>query len=196
MKRLITVGATLAVLLTGVVGCSLGPPFPSASPPTPETDVTASSAGQPPPATAAPPSADQDDLGPVIASRTGSIGGHRVEVQLHRIVRDHGLAQLSFVLTSADDVTVGGALSDDDVARGDVDNDTADGVTLIDPAQSKVYLVASADFRCLCARFGGTKLGHDQPLVAFATFAAPPSGVTSLQVQVPGFGVFNNVPVV
>ena len=82
------------------------------------------------------------------------------------------------------------------MARADADTDTADGVTLIDPGHSKVYLVASADFRCLCTRFGDTKLSHDQPLVADATFAAPPTGVSSLEVQVPGFGVFGHVPVV
>ena len=98
------------MLLAGVVGCSIGSPTPSTSPPTSGTNGPASSAAQPPPATGADPGTDQNDLGPVVASRTGSINGHRVDVELHRIVRDQSLVHLSLVLTSSDEVTVGGAL--------------------------------------------------------------------------------------
>ncbi len=184
----------LSGLLACLVGCGLGAPLPSAPPSATSSDATSSDQSSTGPAAA--PSPDTGDLGPVVATRTGTIDGKRVEVKLQRIVRDQNLAHLSFVLdASTDDITIGRALSDDNLAAGDADDDTADGVTLIDPRRSKVYLAAASDYRCLCTRFRDTKLAHDQPVVVSATFAAPPAEVTVLDVQIPGFGVVVGVPV-
>jgi hypothetical protein len=194
VKRLITLGLTLAMTFVGLVGCSLGLPVPPAPLPasSPGGPSNQASGG-----TAATPTLDSGDLGPVVATRTGTVNGHPVKLTLHRVVRDQALAQVAIELVASENVAIEQALSDGDMTRGDSGSYTADGITLVDPRQSRVYLVAySSDRTCLCSKLLDVELSSDHPLVVSATFAAPPSGVTSVEVQVPGFGVFTHVPVV
>ncbi len=51
-------------------------------------------------------------LGPVVASRSGSADGKRIELDLYRIVRDGSLAHATFTVRSGDDAVVGDLFSD------------------------------------------------------------------------------------
>lgn len=190
------IGALLAVALTA---CSISLPEPSASS-TGSSDSTGSTAEPtgPPAAgesSAADPSSSVSEsedasLGPVVASRSGSADGKRIELDLHRIVRDGSLAHVTFTVRSGDDAVVGDLFSDRE------SNDyEADGITLIDPAAKKLYLVASHGRDCVCTATGALTLSADAPSVISASFAAPPASVTAMDVQIPHFGVFPHVPV-
>jgi hypothetical protein len=72
-----------------------------------------------------------------------------------------------------------------------------DEVTLLDPANGKRYLVArDSQDECLCSSFsGGVSVEPGGTAILGAYFAAPPDGVTALNVVMPGAGTFTNVPV-
>lgn len=193
------------VLLGALTACSVSLPEPTASS-TGSSDTTAATAEPPAaPATAESASAESASadpsrsangsedasLGPVVASRSGSADGKTIQLDLYRIVRDGGLAHVTFTVRSADDAVVGDLFSDRE------SNDyEADGITLIDPQAKKLYLVASHGQRtCLCTATGALTLSADAPSVISASFAAPPASVTTMDVQIPHFGVFPHVPV-
>jgi hypothetical protein len=70
------------------------------------------------------------------------------------------------------------------------------GIYLIDAAHGQKYLVAQdADGRCLCdVDLSDTWVESDAPLNLSATFGPPPPGVHSIDVFVPHFGTFADVP--
>ena len=204
MKRL-TCACLIGVLLAAALAaCSISLPDPTASSTSSTnspSDPTGASA-EPPgaPVTAGSPSADPGSsasrsedasLGPVVASRSGSADGKTIQLDLYQIVRDGSLAHVTFTVRSADDAVVGDLFSDRE------SNDyEADGITMMDPVAKKLYLVASHGQRsCLCTATGALTLSADVPSVISASFAAPPAGITTMDVQIPQFGVFPHVPV-
>jgi hypothetical protein len=70
------------------------------------------------------------------------------------------------------------------------------GIYLVDAAHGQKYLVArDADGRCLCdVDLSDTWVESDAPLNLSATFGPPPPGVHSIDVFVPHFGTFADVP--
>jgi hypothetical protein len=71
-----------------------------------------------------------------------------------------------------------------------------DGIYLLDRAHAQKYLVArDPDNRCICdVNLARTGVTSDAPLNLSATYAAPPPNVRALDVLVPRFGTFANVP--
>ena len=207
MRR--TLFACLIGLLTvaGLSGCSIptSVPTPTTSSPSGPADPgvggsgagggggTGSSSEAPPPPTSSDP-----QLGPVVASRTTSNEGRTVHLDLYRIVRDGKLAHVTFAVRSSDDQPVGDMFSARLLSRFQPMVDIADGVTLTDTAHSKLYLVAGqGKYQCLCSMdLSNVVLQDNRPALISASFAAPPSEVTEMDVQIPRFGVFTRVPVV
>jgi hypothetical protein len=189
------------LLAAALTACSISLPDPAASS-SGSASESSGPTGEPPVETApaessaADPSSSASEsqdasLGPVVATRSGSADGKTIELDLYRIVRDGSLAQVTFTVRSADDAVVGDLFSD----RESHDYE-ADGVTLIDPAARKLYLVAShGQGRCLCTSTGALTLSADAPSMISASFAAPPPSVSAMDVQIPHFGVFSRVPV-
>ncbi len=187
------------LLAAGLTACSISLPTSSSTPSSdratddpvgdPGTDPTGSESAS---ASASAPETPGPSLGPVVASRSSASDGKTIDLDLYRIVREGHLVHVSFTVRSTEDAVVGDLFSDRE------SNDyEADGITLIDPAAKKLYLVAShGQGSCLCTATGGLTLSHDRPSVVSASFAAPPGGVTTMGVQIPHFGVFSSVPVV
>lgn len=183
MKRLSQAWVVLLLMLLGLTACSAAPPLPP-SPSLPNVNSPV-----PVPSVSATPG--EAALGPVVASRSGSIGGAAVDLDLYEIVRADHLAYLSFTIRSAERVRLNEAFGDP--TSHDYE---ADGISLIDAEHKKLYLVAShGNGTCVCSATGAIVLG-EKPTVISAAFAAPPAGVTSVDVQIPGFGVFAHVPLV
>lgn len=202
--------ALVLLVLFAVTGCGLGlgPPADSSatesapSDPAAPTDATTPSATEPPPATGSsgsgpPAGTNADDLGSVVATKTTADSGATVTMRLYSVVRDGNLAHVRLTLGADERYQVSGLLSDRNPEAGDADNDAADGIAMVDPGRSKMYLAASdGQGRCLCSRaLFATLVETDAPRLITATFAAPPPEVTSIEVHMPAFGVFAGVPV-
>lgn len=70
----------------------------------------------------------------------------------------------------------------------------ATGLTLVDPSAQKAYLVArDAAGECLCSKSNWVVGGSNT--LAGAEFAAPPAGVSTIDVLLPRFGIVAGVPV-
>jgi hypothetical protein len=71
-----------------------------------------------------------------------------------------------------------------------------DSATLIDAANRKRYLVArDSAGACLCTAFvGGLVVQPGQSGLVSAYFSAPPDSVRTVNVEVPGVGIFPDVP--
>jgi hypothetical protein len=144
-----------------------------------------------------PGGAASDQLGPVVASRTTSLGGKAVKVDLHPLVRDGNLTHVQLTVSSKDDLSLWNTFSDNDASAGNKEAWAADGITLVDTVHNKLYLVAS-DGRgsCLCSQsLGSVELKDGLPVIVAASFATPPPEMTEIGVQIPNFGVFPHVPI-
>ena len=88
-------------------------------------------------------------------------------------------------------------LSDEDYGSSDNTGLAADGLSLVDVKNSKLYLVASDGAgTCLCSRgLSGVFLSRNLPAIFSATFAAPPADITTVDMRIPTFGTVRNVPV-
>ena len=70
------------------------------------------------------------------------------------------------------------------------------GVSLIDGRNSKRYLAAhDSKDHCVCSSTIGVRIKPNTSYQLSATFAAPPSDVTSVQLDIPGVGTLSDVPV-
>ncbi|MEA2269829.1 MAG: hypothetical protein QOC64_2439 [Solirubrobacteraceae bacterium] len=80
--------------------------------------------------------------------------------------------------------------------RGIEDDDVFDGVALIDTQNRRTYLVArDATGRCVCSRrLARVVSTPGVPVSLTATLAAPPDGVTRVDVVVPNVRTFTGVP--
>jgi hypothetical protein len=177
------VALVVLVLISGLAGCSGGSPGPAPS------GTAAPSAGGATPANATP----APSLTGIAPGRTLSDGdGHRVTVMPVTLRREGKLALLEVVARNDDAkeaVNLGVVL--------DASSTRFDGVTLVDPAAGKRYMVArDSKDACLCTTFlGGFTLEPGGVGVVSAYFAAPPDPVTSLNVELPQGGVFTGVPI-
>ena len=221
--RTSTSAGVAAALLLSLAACTLPGAGSGSSPPPPST-TTATSPDQAPssastsasataspgggsPSTAAPTPAGTvqpagpDQLGEVVATRTGSKDGSKIQLQLHPVLRDGSTAHVNVVLESEDPVEdriqIGTMFSDGDREAADSTGFSVDGFQLVDGKNSKLHLVASDGAgHCLCTRSTESVfLRAGAPLILSATFAAPPVDVAAVDVRIPGFGTVRGVPV-
>ena len=181
------------------------PPATTESPSAPvsQSDPSASdqpASAQPTPADPSQPSGG-DQLGAVVATRTSADGGRKVTLRLYPVQRDGSTSHVNLTLSSAVErtsgVQVGELLADGDYNASDKSGLAADGIQLVDGKNAKLYLVASdGRGQCPCSRdLSSVFLSLNAPVLFSATFAAPPPDVTQVDVRIPNFGTFKNVPV-
>ncbi|MFG1616457.1 hypothetical protein [Nonomuraea wenchangensis] len=193
----------LAMAAVALAGCGVLPGVPQGSgsggeerqsrPVSESTTASAPDPTQEPAQESAPPQQSA-----VIATKetkvgTGDMHGE-ARVDLTGLKRQGRTATLTWVITALDGkVNVHNGLS-----TGTLDY-TVSGVALIDPVNAKRYRVArngtGADAACVCSRTQGQFLEKDEASTLYAVFAAPPADVSTINVEMPGIGVFTDVPI-
>jgi hypothetical protein len=149
-------------------------------------------------------------LGDPVATREGSSGKAKLRLDLYAVKRQGRVVLLNVAVTNTDppggDHFQVGQVFDDGVdnkgpngetIEGLPNSDTVDGISLVDGKNAKRYLVAR-DSRGLCLCTGNASsifVEAGQTTLLSAVFASPPPDVTSMSVQIPLFGVIDNVPV-
>jgi hypothetical protein len=134
------------------------------------------------------------DLGRIVATGTTSDKQFTIKVELFQLRRRGGLVTLNFkvantVVGSTDSWFVG-----DFFGGNEVNDFTVSGIYLVDTANKKRYPAArDTNGRCVCSN---TRVGVSpgQSMTLFATFAAPPTDVKSVDVAIPHVGAFPGVP--
>jgi hypothetical protein len=208
--------AVFVVLLLGACGAgkdSAAGPNPTVPPPAPASSYSVGTAPPANPATttvdgqtgkptpADPSQSMNTDLGQPVATRSSSSDGVPVTLTMYPVVRSGTTSSVNFTLSSTGEeggkLQVADMLSDGDYESSDFSGHAADGLSLVDTKNSKLYLVASdGKGTCLCSRqLAGVFLSENLPVVFSATFGAPPSDVTTVDVRIPTFGTVRNVPV-
>jgi hypothetical protein len=141
-----------------------------------------------------------------IASRDGSMDQKPVKLEIVELKRSGGTTALNIRLTTTStDGTAQVASTFDDGIFEKLKNssdptagaDSLDGISLIDTKNRKRYLVGrDADGRCVCdGDLGNGFVSSNGPLVLSATYAAPPADVQTMDVVIPHFGTFKDVPI-
>lgn len=142
-----------------------------------------------------------------LAGRDGSFDDDPVRFEIVSLKRSGSTVALTARLTTgpgADEQTsaqISDTLSDgleNELATDGATEefDVFDGVTLIDGTNRKRYLTArDSTGRCACdTGLSGTFVKLNAPVVLSATFGAPPGDVRTVDVAVPKFGTFTDVP--
>lgn len=200
LRRGTTIAAVLALL--SVPGCLGGDDEQAAEPAPKETETAAE-----PQATSTTPGGEQVEVPEeALASRDGAISGTPVKLELLELKRGGETSVLTFRIATVggDEVQIGEKFDDgaDQKIEGASNTDaplnvtSMDGITLVDTQNRKRYLVGR-DSKGVCAcdsGLGGVFLGSD-PVILSATYAAPPADISAMDVLVPGFGTFKDVPV-
>ena len=143
--------------------------------------------------------------GRALASRVGTIDGVRVTLEIAELKRSGATTALSLRLTTdADDRAQVADTFDNGTYEKSRSPDAAsisggstlDGVYLLDTKNAKKYLVGrDAENNCACdGDLGGAFVHSEAPLTLSATFGAPPADVQAVDVFVPRFGTFKDVP--
>lgn len=141
-----------------------------------------------------------------VAERRGRIDGEPVRLEMFQPRRRGGTVVLDLrVSTEVEDerVLIGGAFDDgttetttdpDDPLKSDFDS--MDGISLIDGVGRRRYLVARDRYgHCVCDRdMTNSVLIREAPLRLSAVFGAPPPTVETVDVVIPRFGTFADVP--
>ncbi|MEZ7129421.1 lipoprotein [Nonomuraea sp. AD125B] len=189
----------LAVAAAALAGCGALPGAPQGgggeerrSRPVSES-TTASAPGQQPAQESAPPQQSA-----VIASKETKVGSGdmygEARVDLTGLKRQGRTATLTWVVTALD----GKVNVHNGLGTGTLDF-TVSGVALIDPVNAKRYRVArngtGADAECVCSGTQGQFLEKGEASTLYAVFAAPPADVSTINVEMPGIGVFTDVPI-
>ncbi|WP_214321036.1 hypothetical protein [Nonomuraea sediminis] len=196
MKRILA----LAVTAVALTGCGLLPAQQGGG--GEEKQQTAAVPPSVPPAQATATSpvlqdspAKQSDK--AIASREvkvtagGNSGTAKVDITL--LQRQGKLVSLNISVTALDGkVSLHGQMGND---PGDL---TLGRVSLIDTVNGKRYRVArngtGADAACICSTTQGVWPEKGQTASLYAVFGAPPPDVTKVNIEMPPFGVFTDVP--
>ncbi|WP_327585319.1 hypothetical protein OHA25_58200 [Nonomuraea sp. NBC_00507] len=153
-------------------------------------------------ATPTPKEAQEQQTAPaqqdqVIAARETKVGGGtfgKARVEITALKRQGRIVSLNWTVTATDGkVNVHNGLG---TAALDF---TVSGVSLIDPVNAKRYRVArngtGEDAECVCSGTQGQFLEEGEASTLYAVFAAPPADVTKINVEMPKFGVFTDVPI-
>lgn len=146
----------------------------------------------------------------VLAAREGSIDGERVLLEIVELNRSGETAALTFRLSlvnpdpGADAATgdlgahVSSTFTNEALMSvADVPLLSVDGVALVDAENAKKYLVArDSEGLCVCDRnLSEAYVAPEAPLLLSATFGAPPDDVEDVDVVIPRFGTFKDVPI-
>lgn len=156
-----------------------------------------------------PPTEDEEESssGEALAARDGQIDGVAVRLEITELRRSGATTALTFELSvdeprageTTDNAQVAGTfddgLSEVDGGKGQ-DSRTIDGVSLIDATNGKRYLVArDSEGVCVCdGDMSSTFVEPAGPVSLSATFGAPPPDVEAVDVVIPKFGTFKDVP--
>jgi hypothetical protein len=163
------------------------------------------SGGAPAEGTAAPAQEQPPAEAEPVVETLGSIDGGRVRFILTELRRSGPTVILNARLepadpASGDSLQVAGTFGDGSFQEledgGREEGDVFDGVALIDPEGRKKYLVARDETnRCVCSNeLGSAFVRAEAPVELTATLAAPPPGVTQVDLVVPRFGTLHDVP--
>jgi hypothetical protein len=138
-----------------------------------------------------------------IATRSGSMDQKPVTLEIVELKRSGGTSALTFRVSAragASGAQVAQTF-DDGLSQKLKDatdsGDTLDGISLVDSKNRKRYLVGrDANGHCVCdSNLSNAFANEDAPVILSATFAAPPPDVSAMDVVVPKFGTFKDVPV-
>jgi len=126
----------------------------------------------------------------VLASADGQESGTRVEItQLKRSSGD--TVTLNYVLVNDSDAN----LNTEDLMSAE-QRGSSDGVTLIDAAGKKKYLVVrDSDKNCLCSMGIIHSLKPKSRVNLWAKFPAPPADLKKITVAIPHFQPMDDVPI-
>ncbi|GAB2917429.1 hypothetical protein ACFMQL_19715 [Nonomuraea fastidiosa] len=185
-----------AVAALALAGCGVipGPPGTGDG----ESPTTGAAAAQPTQETSTPAQQPPAQEATVIATRTAKVsagdmtGAARVDITSLR--RQGKTASLTWTITA----TEGKVNVHNGLGKGPLDL-TVSKVSLIDPVNAKRYRVArngtTEDAECVCSGTQGQFLEPGESSTLYAVFAAPPPEVTKVDIEMPMFGVLDDVPI-
>jgi hypothetical protein len=191
-------GALLALVL--VAGCGGGDDKKS-------SPKSSSSQASTPQSTSTTPSGKvQATPEKAIASRDASMDHKPVKLEIIELKRSGATTALTFRLTAtnSDDSAQVAQTFDDGIdqkiksaTNQFAGGSTVDGISLIDTKNRKRYLVGrDEDGACVCdTELSSAFANSDAPLLLSATYAAPPQDVRAVDVVIPHFGTFKDVPI-
>lgn len=138
-----------------------------------------------------------------LANAQSSWDDNTARLDIVKLQRSGGVTTLNVRLTNEDaegsNSLQVNALFDDGIAQGNDRSavDTMDGISLIDATNRKKYLAArDSSGACACdTDLGSTFVEAGQSVNLSATFGAPPPAVRTVNVFVPHFGTFKDVPI-
>ncbi|GAA4969205.1 hypothetical protein HD597_008738 [Nonomuraea thailandensis] len=156
------------------------------------TSASAAPTGQAPERSAPP----QDTA--VIAGREVKVGAGdmygKARVDITALRRQGRTLSLNWTVTA----TEGKVNLHNGLGGGPLDF-TVSAVSLIDPVNAKRYRVArngtGQGAECVCSGTQGQFLEPEEASTLYAVFAAPPADVTKINIEMPMFGVFTDVPI-
>ena len=138
----------------------------------------------------------------IIASRTATIDDADLELAIMHLDRSGATVSLGLKLSGAhtyysrvDRIFDDGQVQPIRNSDSRENRFSVDGIYLLDRVHGRKYLVArDPDGHCICdAGLAGAKLSEGS-MDFGATYGAPPPDVTAVDVVVPRFGTFANVP--
>lgn len=183
-------GAGLPSDLPTVVG-----PVDPIDPGTPAGQVSPSQPAAPRPASSESAAAGDQ----AVATRPGSFDSDKVVATLYPVRRTGGTASVNLYIAAQDpDGTfmLLNSLGDGNTETSSKSLTSVDGVRLVDPGAKKAYLAAvTADGQCVCSPDDGAAAEVRSSVWVTVTFAAPPPQLTMINVTVPTFGTFTDVPI-
>ena len=155
-------------------------------------------------ATATPEAGQPEGEAEPVVETEGSIDGGRARFVVTQLQRSGPTvilnARLELADPAGDSLQVASSFGDgifQELTSGpDESSDVFDGVALIDPEGRKKYLVARDETnRCVCSNdLGAAFVSADAAVELAATLAAPPPGVTQVDLIVPSFETLRDVP--
>ncbi len=203
MRQLFTILSTCLTL--AAAGCSAAPAPPGA----PASSVAVPTA--PAPATTAAPAqpttgpTTEASVQPALASRTASLDGGevRIDVRELRVTGELTLLTWSVTNTSRQSLRVDGfgdhLYATDPVTKERVPSELSgpvDGVYLLDAVNKKRYLNArDAHGGCVCSFTAGVTLKAGETVLLQNVFQSVPPGVAKVTVVIPRAGSFGDLPV-
>lgn len=145
--------------------------------------------------------------GPVLASRDGLVDKQPVTLQIAELKRSGSTTALTLRVQEGPGAGTTAQVAetfDDGLFEKQTGNgatsisggSSLDGVFLIDAKNRKKYLVGrDPTGACACeSNLSTAFVGKSAPLLLSATFGAPPADVRAVDVFVPHFGTFKDVP--
>lgn len=134
-----------------------------------------------------------------LASHTGTLDGKPVKATVTSLIRNGGTVTLSYTLRNQgnpENTDLFAQLDQSSLDAPGADGNESAGVTLVDGTHKKKYLVArDSKGKCLCTKTAGVTLQPGQTIGMSATFAAPPSSIDRINVELPNFETFYRIPV-